>query len=49
MWRNAVKNEYKSCVWETYWPDIYKLIYMALKLLDTFPIYNNKPISFSSI
>jgi hypothetical protein len=31
---------------ETYWLDFHKLIYIAFKLLDKFPMYNRKPLTF---
>ncbi len=49
IWSNVLGNDTKSCVLKTYWPKFHKPIYMAFKLLDTFPIYSNKPILFPFI
>jgi hypothetical protein len=44
IWSNVLRNESKSSVSKTYWPDFHKPIYMTFKLPNTLPIYSNKPI-----
>ncbi len=44
IWSNVLGNECKSSVSKPYWPYFHKPIYIAFKLLDTLPIYSNKPI-----
>jgi len=38
------RNECKSCVIETYWSNLHKLIYIAFKLPNKLPTYNKKPL-----
>jgi hypothetical protein len=44
IWSNVLGNDIKLGVLKAYWPKFHKPIYMAFKLLNTFPIYSNKPI-----
>jgi hypothetical protein len=48
-WTNTLKNECKSDVSKTYWPNIHKPIYITFKLSSTLSIYGNKPISYPFI
>jgi hypothetical protein len=41
-WANVCRNESKCGVTKAYWLDFHKLIYIAFKLLNTFPMYNKK-------
>jgi hypothetical protein len=44
IWANVPGNECKSCVTKAYWSNFHKPIYITFKSLNTFPIYNKKPI-----
>jgi hypothetical protein len=47
IWTNVPRNECKFGVTKAYWLDFHKPIYIALKLLNTFPMYNKKPLNVS--
>jgi len=49
IWANVLGNECKSGVIEAYWLDFHKPIYIEFKLLNTFPMYNKKPLMSSFI
>jgi hypothetical protein len=42
IWANVLGNECKFGVTKACWLDLQKPIYIAFKLLNTFPIYNKK-------
>ncbi len=46
VWANVLGNECKFGVTKAYWLDFHKLIYLAFKLPNTFPMYNKNPLSF---
>jgi hypothetical protein len=47
IWANDPKNECKYGVIEAHWLDFHKPIYIAFKLPNALPMYNNKPLSSS--
>jgi hypothetical protein len=44
IWENVLGNECKYVVIEAYWSNFHKLIYIAFKLLNIFPMYKKKPL-----
>jgi hypothetical protein len=46
IWVNVPGNDSKARVFEAYWPDYHKPIYIAFKLPNTLPSFNNKSLSF---
>jgi len=42
IWANVPRNECKFGGIEAYWSNFHKLIYIAFKLSNTFPMYNKK-------
>jgi hypothetical protein len=42
IWADVPRNECKSSVTKTYWLDFHKPIYIAFKLRNTLPMYNEK-------
>jgi hypothetical protein len=42
IWPNVPRNECKLGVTKTYWSNFHKLIYIAFKLPNTFPMHNKK-------
>jgi hypothetical protein len=46
IWANVFENECKYDVTEASWSNFHKLIYIALKLPNTFPMYNKKSLMF---
>jgi hypothetical protein len=49
IWANFLGNECKYGVTEAYWSNFHKLIYIALKLPNTFPMCNKQPLMFPFI
>jgi hypothetical protein len=46
---NVLGNECKFGVIEAYWSNFHKPIYIAFKLPNTLPMYNEKPLMFPFI
>jgi hypothetical protein len=44
IWTNILGNEYKYGIIKAYWLDFHKLIYIAFKLPNTFPMCKKKPL-----
>jgi hypothetical protein len=49
IWTNFLGNKCKYGVIEAYWSNFHKLIYIALQLPNTFPMYNKQPLMFPFI
>jgi len=49
VWANVSQNECKYAITKAYRLDFHKLMYIELKLLNTFPMYNKKPLMFPFI
>jgi len=47
IWANVPRNKCKYGVTKTYWSNFHKVIYITFKLLNTFPLYNKRPLMFS--